>query len=63
MSERRLLAPILAGASVLYVVDGTHPYRPNYEAEMEILRWTGRPGWRSWNGSARRITPPSGIAR
>jgi hypothetical protein len=42
--ERRLLAPILAGASVLYVVDGAHPFRPNYEAEMEILRWTGRPG-------------------
>jgi hypothetical protein len=41
--ERRLLAPILAGAAVLYVVDGAHPYRPNYEAEMEILRWTGRP--------------------
>jgi small GTP-binding protein len=44
VEERRLLAPILAGASVLYVVDGAHPYRPNYEAEMEILRWTGRPG-------------------
>lgn len=44
VDERRLLAPILAGASVLYVVDGTKPYRPNYEAEMEILRWTGRPG-------------------
>jgi hypothetical protein len=42
--ERRLLAPILAGASVLYVVDGTKPFRPNYEAEMEILRWTGRAG-------------------
>jgi uncharacterized protein DUF3482/50S ribosome-binding GTPase len=42
--ERLLLAPIVAGASVLYVVDGTKPYRPNYEAEMEILRWTGRPG-------------------
>jgi small GTP-binding protein len=42
--ERRLLAPVLAGASVLYVVDGTKPFRPNYEAEMEILRWTGRPG-------------------
>jgi hypothetical protein len=42
--ERKLLAPILAGASVLYVVDGTKPFRPNYEAEMEILRWTGRPG-------------------
>jgi hypothetical protein len=42
--ERLLLEPIVAGASVLYVVDGTKPYRPNYEAEMEILRWTGRPG-------------------
>jgi hypothetical protein len=42
--ERRLLAPILDGASILYVVDGTRPFRPNYEAEMEILRWTGRPG-------------------
>jgi hypothetical protein len=42
--ERRLLTPILDGASILYVVDGTQPYRPNYEAEMEILRWTGRPG-------------------
>jgi hypothetical protein len=42
--ERRLLRPILDGASVLYVVDGTKPYRRNYEAEMEILRWTGRPG-------------------
>ena len=41
--ECRLLAPILAGAGILYVVDGTRPYRPNYEAEMEILRWTGQP--------------------
>jgi hypothetical protein len=44
VEERKLLAPVLAGASVLYVVDGTKPFRPNYEAEMEILRWTGRPG-------------------
>jgi small GTP-binding protein len=44
VEERRLLAPILAGASVLYVVDGTKPFRQNYEAEMEILRWTGRAG-------------------
>jgi hypothetical protein len=42
--ECRLLAPIVAGAGVLYVVDGTKPFRPNYEAEMEILRWTGQPG-------------------
>jgi small GTP-binding protein len=44
VDERRLLQPILEGASVLYVVDGTKPFRQNYEAEMEILRWTGRPG-------------------
>jgi len=44
VDEQRLLAPVLAGASILYVVDGTRPFRRNYEAEMEILRWTGRPG-------------------
>jgi len=44
VDERKLLAPILEGANVLYVVDGTRPFRRNYEAEMEILRWTGRPG-------------------
>jgi small GTP-binding protein len=44
VDERKLLAPILAGANVLYVVDGTRPFRPNYEAEMEVLRWAGRPG-------------------
>ncbi len=42
--ERTLLAPILEGAFVIYVVDGSRPFRPNYEDEMEILRWTGRPG-------------------
>jgi len=41
--ETRLLVPILDGGRVLYVVDGTVPYSPDYEAEMEILRWTGRP--------------------
>lgn len=41
--ETRLLAPILAGGRILYVVDGTVPYSADYEAEMEILRWTGRP--------------------
>jgi hypothetical protein len=41
--ECLLLAPIIAGAGILYVVDASNPYRPNYEAEMEILRWTGRP--------------------
>lgn len=41
--ECRLLEPVLGGAGILYVVDASKPYRPNYEAEMEILQWTGRP--------------------
>lgn len=41
--ECKLLQPILDGGAILYVVDGSHPYRRNYEAEMEILRWTGQP--------------------
>ena len=41
--ECRLLEPILNGAGILYVVDGARPFRRNYEAEMEILRWTGQP--------------------
>ncbi len=41
--ECALLAPILAGAGILYVVDGAHPYSREYEAEMEVLRWSGQP--------------------
>ncbi|HLS27666.1 MAG TPA: GTPase/DUF3482 domain-containing protein [Opitutales bacterium] len=41
--ECKLLRPILDGGAILYVVDGSHPYRRAYEAEMEILRWTGQP--------------------
>ena len=41
--ECRLLKPILDGAGILYVVDGAKPFRRNFEAEMEILRWTGQP--------------------
>ena len=41
--ECELLTPILEGAGILYVVDGAVPYSPEQEAEMEILRWTGRP--------------------
>lgn len=41
--ECRLLKPILEGAGILYVVDGSRPFSPEYEAEMEILRWTGQP--------------------
>lgn len=41
--ETRLLEPVLEGAGIVYVVDGSKPVRPNHLAEMEILRWTGRP--------------------
>jgi len=41
--EIELLGPIMAGAAILYVVDGSRPYSREYEAEMEILRWTGQP--------------------
>lgn len=41
--ECELLRPLVEGAGILYVVDGGVPYGPEYEAEMEILRWTGRP--------------------
>lgn len=41
--EVELLRPIVEGAAILYVVDGAHPYGPEYDAEMEVLRWTGRP--------------------
>lgn len=42
-AECKLLTPILAGAGILYVVDGSRPFGGEYEAEMEILRWTGQP--------------------
>ncbi|MEX2327370.1 MAG: DUF3482 domain-containing protein, partial [Pseudomonadales bacterium] len=41
--EVALLRPIVEGAGILYVVDGAKPYGPEYEIEMEILQWTGRP--------------------
>jgi hypothetical protein len=34
---------VLDGAGILYVVDGSRPFGEDYEAEMEILRWTGQP--------------------
>ena len=40
--EVELLTPIMNGAAILYVVDGSRPYGAEYEAEMEILRWTGQ---------------------
>jgi len=41
--ECELLHPILDGAGILYVVDGSRPYGGEYEPEMEVLRWTGKP--------------------
>lgn len=41
--EVELLGPIMKGAGIIYVVDGSLPYSPEYEAEMEILRWSGQP--------------------
>lgn len=40
--EVMLLQAIMNGAAILYVVDGSRPYGTEYEAEMEILRWTGQ---------------------
>ncbi len=41
-NEVELLSPVMEGAGILYVVDGSVPFSREYEAEMEILRWTGR---------------------
>lgn len=41
--ECELLSPIVEGAGIIYVVDGSVPFGADYEAEMEILRWCGRP--------------------
>lgn len=41
--ECQALRPIVSGAGIIYVVDGSVPYGADYEAEMEILRWSGRP--------------------
>ena len=38
-----ILKPILAGAGIIYVVDGSKPYGKEFEAEMEILRECGAP--------------------
>ena len=41
--EIELLTPILDGAGIIYVVDASKPYSKEYEAQMEILRWSGQP--------------------
>ncbi|GBC60610.1 DUF3482 domain-containing protein [Desulfonema ishimotonii] len=38
-----LFVPIVRGAGIIYVVDGSRPIRQMDKAEMEILRLTGRP--------------------
>ncbi|QBQ56332.1 DUF3482 domain-containing protein [Nitrosococcus wardiae] len=43
VDECELLDPLMRGAGILYVIDGSRPYGEEYEAEMEILRWTGQP--------------------
>jgi len=57
--ECELLRPILEGAGIIYVVDGASPYGPEYEAEMEILRWSGRPSMAIINpiGQPRFVEP------
>ena len=40
--ECALMQPILEGGIILYVVDASRPPSVKEEAEMEILRWTGR---------------------
>jgi len=40
--EVELLKPIIEGAGIIYVVDGSIPYGEEFDAELEILRWTGQ---------------------
>lgn len=42
-SECRLFEPIVEGAGIIYVVDGSRPVLDINLAEMELLRLTGRP--------------------
>ena len=42
-NECELLKPVLNGAAILYIVDSSLPFRKKYEAEMEILQWSGQP--------------------
>ena len=41
--ECELLQPLIEGAGILYVVDGSKPFGNEYVAEMQVLRWTGMP--------------------
>lgn len=42
-AERLLFGPIVEGAGILYVVDGSEPLLELHQAEMEILRLTAAP--------------------
>jgi hypothetical protein len=42
-SERLLFQPVVEGAGIVYVVDGSEPLLEIHAAEMEILRLTGQP--------------------
>ncbi|MFQ3283041.1 GTPase/DUF3482 domain-containing protein [Reinekea sp.] len=42
-SEVELLIPIISGAAIIYVVDGSVPFSSQFEAEMSVLQWTGQP--------------------
>lgn len=41
--ECELLRPIVEGAAIVYVVDGSLPFSEEYELELEILRWSDSP--------------------
>jgi hypothetical protein len=58
-NECELLRPLVDGAGLIYVVDGATPYGPEYDAEMEILRWTGQPSLAVINpiGAPRFVEP------
>jgi len=42
-SDCELFTPIIQGAGIIYVADGSRPLRSVDRAEMELLRLTGRP--------------------
>ncbi|NPA50696.1 MAG: GTPase/DUF3482 domain-containing protein [Epsilonproteobacteria bacterium] len=41
--ECELLRPIMDGGGIIYVVDASKPYSSEFEHEMEILRFCGKP--------------------
>jgi len=43
VDECLLLEPLLDGAGAIYVIDPNVPLYDSFRAEIEILRWTGRP--------------------